>query len=739
LSSGVALQVIATPSSTVLASQFCSIVSEAGATWQPGILLKIVPWVEGDVVDFFILESDKYKIERELGRGGMGIVYLAQDLRLNRTVALKVLNEHLNRDKSFVARFHKEASLISTLYHPNVVVVHGLEKIGETYVIEMEYVDGLSIDRFGRSAQIAPPVVARIGADILEGLAACHAVGIIHRDIKPANILLNQVGTAKIVDFGLATAYAGHVRATVASKVSSGFFMGTPSYAPPAAWEGADPSPGWDLYSVGVILFELLTGKSAFPGETPMAIMRQHITAPLPALAEVNPGVSSELARIVDRLVDGSQTESLPSASEVLHSLRSTPEYQKVREGEAARTVTVAIRRHRRSAALKPWWPRLKRAASVFTVLLVGAGASYWVFSMPPGRDEGGTPVKPVNSALEDGPIFLRPVVAGELSSDNALWRVTRDEGSGGMHIIGMGEQDLVEFNLTPGAEFGQYVIGGFWGEYMTPLNGSVRYGELSGSAISLPERDTLSLAFERRNVRDGATQTSHVIAAPSVPEIDQMGFVERLESNRIVQSLLYNELLVRGLPWTEEIEQLMPGIASGRVATGPIDGTISIDGVLDDAAWVTEGDSSASPVLARWSADAVVIAMRANAPSADGRLEIALAMSTPTLQQEPEYVVVSRLPDGSIAAVHRQGNRETPWACDWEIAVARNGEEWTAEIRIPLANLAPEATPQAGRPWRINAHLVQADSGETSTFWGYNVLGAVDHGLMLDFENLTP
>jgi serine/threonine protein kinase len=194
----------------------------------------------------------KYHILRELGRGGMGEVYLAEDTLLGREVALKRLLPIFAEDEEFVTRFKREARAISRLTHPGLVSVHSLDWANGVLLLDMEYVRGSSLLRTLQNSVVTPQFTARLARDVLEALTECHEHGIVHRDIKPSNILLTETLRAKLVDFGIATALADSTATQLREGRSTTIVLGTPRFMPPEAWDGGEVSPQWDLCSPGL-------------------------------------------------------------------------------------------------------------------------------------------------------------------------------------------------------------------------------------------------------------------------------------------------------------------------------------------------------------------------------------------------------------------------------------------------------------------------------------------------------
>ncbi|HMI25515.1 MAG TPA: Stk1 family PASTA domain-containing Ser/Thr kinase [Streptosporangiaceae bacterium] len=240
------------------------------------------------------LLDGRYAVTARIAHGGMATVYRATDTRLDREVALKVMHAELARDEEFVRRFIGEAKSVARLSHQNVVAVFDQGADGPYLYLAMEYVPGRTLKELLRDSGRFPPAAAlEIMAGVLDGLAAAHASGIVHRDVKPENVLLTADGRVKVADFGLARAQwaAGHTRA--------GLLVGTVAYVPPEQVTGGTTGPRGDVYSAGVMLFELLTGRLPFTGDTPLSIAYQHVNADVPAPSAMAPGIGVPVDQLV--------------------------------------------------------------------------------------------------------------------------------------------------------------------------------------------------------------------------------------------------------------------------------------------------------------------------------------------------------------------------------------------------------------------------------------------------------
>ncbi|MBN9106644.1 MAG: Stk1 family PASTA domain-containing Ser/Thr kinase [Propionibacteriaceae bacterium] len=214
----------------------------------------------------------RYRISRKLARGGMATVYLADDLRLTRTVAIKVMHENLGADADFVARFDREARAAAKLSHPNVVSVFDQGMDGERPYIVMEYVEGSTLRQvLSREAPVTPQRAVELMLPIASAVAAAHEAGIIHRDLKPENVLISQRGQLKVADFGLARAV------TANTATAQGMLIGTVSYIAPELVTHGHADTRCDVYALGVVLYEMLTGSKPHTGDTPIQVAYSHV------------------------------------------------------------------------------------------------------------------------------------------------------------------------------------------------------------------------------------------------------------------------------------------------------------------------------------------------------------------------------------------------------------------------------------------------------------------------------
>ena len=261
-----------------------------------------------------------YQILEKIGEGGMGAVYKAQNLRLNKTVALKVVSLRLaEKDPALLERFVREAQSAAQLEHPNVVTVHYVGKEAGHFFIEMQFVEGNTArDLLDTPEQVSPMEATSIAIEAAKALSAAHAKGIVHRDIKPDNIMITMDGAIKVADFGLA-GLAGEGEA----RTESGLILGTPHYMSPEQCRAATTDARSDIYSLGATYFHLLTGLPPFHGESRNNVVRLHTSGPVPAVQELRPDLPGELGRIVAKSMAKEPEERYQSCDELLPDLHA--------------------------------------------------------------------------------------------------------------------------------------------------------------------------------------------------------------------------------------------------------------------------------------------------------------------------------------------------------------------------------------------------------------------------------
>jgi len=260
----------------------------------------------------------RYEILSELGKGAMGVVYRARDPMLDRTVAIKTVNMALDPGEmaDYEARFNQEAKAAGGLNHPNIVTIHDIGKSGNMAYMAMEFLEGRELrDLMSPGAPMAPARAVEIAAQVAEGLAYAHQHGVVHRDVKPANIMILKNGMAKITDFGIARMRMAEVR------TQTGVVLGSPRYMSPEQVAGKRAAPRSDIFSLGVIFYEMLTGKPPFTGDDVTSIMFQILNLVPPPPSTINPAIPAVLDFIVAKALAKPPDDRYADASDLARDL----------------------------------------------------------------------------------------------------------------------------------------------------------------------------------------------------------------------------------------------------------------------------------------------------------------------------------------------------------------------------------------------------------------------------------
>jgi serine/threonine protein kinase/Tol biopolymer transport system component len=376
-----------------------------------------------------------YRIVRPLGSGGMGEVYAAEDTKLQRTVALKILPPAMADDPDRLARFRREAQAIAALNHPNVVTVYAVEESNGTHFLTMEMVDGPTLTAMLRPGGLSLREWLTVARPLADAVATAHAHGIVHRDLKPSNVMVAAGGRVKVLDFGLAKlqprAEGGHASTVTARMTAVNQVFGTPAYMSPEQAEGGQLDHRTDIFSLGILLYEMAAGRRPFTGDTPLAIISSILKDTPPPLTEVRPDLPAEVDRIIRRCLAKDPGRRYQSTIDLRHDLDD------LEAGLTASRPTGAATPVRR--------PTLALWLTAGAVVLAATVAAYLALEW--SRSRRGPPAPPHATFRQ-----LTSQPAGELFpslSPDGKWIVYAGEGDGNRDIYLQSTSGQTPINLT--------------------------------------------------------------------------------------------------------------------------------------------------------------------------------------------------------------------------------------------------------------------------------------------------
>ena len=363
-----------------------------------------------------------YRILDKLGAGGMGEVFLAEDITLDRRVAMKVLPEKLAADRTRVDRFEREAKTIAALNHPNIVTIHSVEHAEGLHFLTMELVEGESLDRLIPQSGFELPEFFDIAVPLAEALAAAHAKGITHRDLKPSNVMLSEERRVKVLDFGLAkllerSPEAGAEQAPTRTVTAEGRIVGTVPYMSPEQIEGKSLDQRTDIFSLGILLYEMATGIRPFHGESSAGLISSILKDQPATVTELRTDVPRHLGRIIGLCLEKDPSRRYQSALDVRNELETLR-----REMESGDTLASSVSQVAAVAGpsrrISGWYA----AAAAVIVLLAAAAALWWFRGRPtPAVETASQPsvaVLPFQNLGEDRSVdYLRLAVPDEITT----------------------------------------------------------------------------------------------------------------------------------------------------------------------------------------------------------------------------------------------------------------------------------------------------------------------------------
>ncbi len=705
----------------------------------------------------------KYRIIRRIGRGGMGVVYLAEDRDLGRRVALKVLDRSVTSEEHFEERFLLEARTIAGLDHPNIVQIHHLERMGDDLAIDMAYVEGGSLADAMAEGRLMVQDVLLFVRDVLDALSACHEAGIIHRDIKPSNILLTSDGRALVSDFGLAKLMADYHESSILNHSSSSLFVGTPRYAPPESWDEQEPAPSWDVYSAGMVLYESIVCENPYTARTPFALMKQMIERPLPKLHDIVPEISEALSDLAAAMLNPDPALRPADGGTALRLLEQVPEMQgENKDGSTIVRRRVQAQTGRRPSKRSKQVLRQKRVFKGMIGLIAGmallgimaTGMALWWM-----RAQQGTPPHAAHTALSSGAVFTGSESYLLFNSIDPStheiwpehWLMLPGKRAGEWKVLASHYTDLWMLDASLEKDM-QWAFKGGFGEYTDGTAAYFRHGEVKGTGRWVTPGMEMTVSLEFHSLSD-AWRGNHVLTLKrSENGSTDVEFLRKLEREDLIQPLLYNELFVRHVPWAEPLETQFLGRTAQRVKVLPLspsEGLITLDGRLDEPAWKTletgtsenfgalrgQPPERQATLRVRYDANTLYIGLETGKTLSNAILTLYLmnqfAIPAPLSQRWGIQVSGNDMVTGQCI---KRGQR-VEWNCAWRVAAGNTDGHWQAEIAIPFTNVAKDGAINPGDRWRLNCTISTNTDQTPLAAWGGAPVEAVEQGVILLFS----
>jgi tRNA A-37 threonylcarbamoyl transferase component Bud32 len=379
--------------------------------------------------------NGRYRLDAQIGAGGMSTVYRAFDTTLERRVAVKLMHREIASDSDQLERFRREARSVAQLSHPHIVgVIDAGEEDGRPYIV-FEYVEGETLkDRIRRMGRLPVDEAIAYAIEITRALGAAHARGIVHRDIKPQNVLVDEEGSAKVTDFGIARSLDEE------GLTADGRVLGTTDYVSPEQALGHDVDGQSDIYSLGVVLYEMLTGDVPFHGENQVSVAMKHVREDLPDVQSVRPEVSARLAAVLDRMTEKDLERRHPDATAVEYDLEDALAAEAARTGTSTGEATAVLRTLPADARRRlPLRLRLRVPVLLLILMLAVAGAVlYLLLDEAADRAQRGTGTGGAKAAPGERIVSVKrtsandfdPLGDGEEHPDEAFRAVDQDTGT---------------------------------------------------------------------------------------------------------------------------------------------------------------------------------------------------------------------------------------------------------------------------------------------------------------------
>ncbi len=696
----------------------------------------------------------------------MGVVYLAEDTDLGRRVALKVLDRSIAGSPDFEHRFRQEARLVAGLEHRGIVQIHNLVREGDELAIDMVYVERGSLDAAAVRGGLTVHQALYWMHQVLDALACCHDAGIIHRDIKPSNILLSSDGNALLSDFGLAKLLESHQVSSITTRSTASLFVGTPQYAPPESWDGQEPNPAWDVYSVGMVLYEVVAGGLPYDAQTPFSLIKQMLEHPVPALAGTAAPVSDALSDAVARMTAREAAQRPQNAAEAQRLLETVPELDGGDGQHKAIREKLRAKPKRRATSLRTsrFTDLVRRRMALYSVAALASialllAAFYGVARLqrtPPPITNGSETPAPAPETETWALFNTLDTTSQELWPDH--WLMLRDEEPDRWTVVASEKTRLWSIRAHEQSN-GTLSIEGDWAEYADESARVFRHGTLQGAARWFTPARQMSVFLEFRSTQDGSRQKRSLVLQRSDTAVTPHDFARRIEASDCILSLVYNELVPRHLAWAEAVENTLAPFSGGLMLVprlGTHAGGIVVDGLLDETEWRLEplspaslpgrlpgkgGTDNESLLLMRYAEHGLYVGMEVPSPSVfpDVRFSLMGAVSVP-VRDSPQWSVLIQ-ERKIVASQYLLRNEPQDWNCAWQAAATSSGGYVQWELFIPFEGKV-QPVPRAGDRWRLNCRVtlpLEADAEEAEqqrciARWGNKAPDRLEHGAVLVF-----
>ena len=712
----------------------------------------------------------KYAIRRELGRGGMGVVYLAEDVNLHREVAIKMVTPSADMSEEYLRRFRREAQAVASLSHPNIVHINAFEVVDGQFIIEMPPLLGGSLrDAIVKGLTIGGFI--RILGDVLSALSACHGAGIVHRDVKPSNVLLTDTGRGMLTDFGVATLTDGNWQASISGTSSTFLFGGTPQYVSPGVWSGESPEPRHDLYSLGIVAYEVFLGRPPFRANSPFELMREISEPELPSLQEMVPQLSPEFVSLVENLVrrDGST-----SAETVLNALKTTPEWV-LADGHEQETIQFVAKREPLPPTSTALRASIHRSAyrwqivSLLMAVIVAVLLFVLVWPDDSVRDQQSpfTPLVQHKSSQEltfhDGLVSAaeleslwthpgsgagRVLLVGASSSPGETRRALLLESEEGAYsITSFTDKAVWGVELAPEGA-GLFGVTGTWAAYETAGATAFRWARVSGSATWTGEPGApIWLTMNVHSQSDGARWTEHLFLVNPPEDISNTSFLAQLESTPFALPIIYNELPARRLSGPWDFSALLPAVQDARLLVPAISlgESVKLDGNLQELVWthttpehIYIGRPKTLNATLQGAHDSRNLYLGVHSPVLPTHWRIRVAfLERPAMPMSSANWTRATLSSSKTLFESSTDGKLTPVAEGWRWEARESSEGLIVEIQIPLRHELLPAS-MSSRSVRLNISVFSTDDEGAETpvaAWGWPVVDDVAHGAIAYLE----